>query len=96
MGISDLNDSATVELDVTRNRVRSMRLRIGHPKSDRSSEWIRVRNRRITRRQAHKAGVSRNFRFAVLHSRGSLCVKEFVLFNRDGDRIDKQRVPCEF
>jgi hypothetical protein len=94
MGNSDEN--GTVELDVTRNRVRSMRMKIGHPKSDRPSEWIDVRNHRITRRQAHKAGVRRNFRFAVLHSRGNLCVKEFVLFNREGDRIKKQRVPCEF
>jgi hypothetical protein len=96
VGISDLNDSATVELNVTRTRVRSMRLRIGHPRSDRPSEWIHVRTRRITRRQAHKAGVRRNFRFAVLHSRGNLCVKGFALFNKDSDRIEKQRVPCEF
>ena len=96
MGMSDLNDSASVELDVTRNRVRRMRLKIGHPKSNRPSEWIHVKNRRITRRQARKAGVDRNFRFAVLHSRGSLCVKAFVLFDREGDRIEKQRVPCEF
>jgi hypothetical protein len=94
MGNSDEN--GTVELDITRNRVRSMRLRIGHPRSNRPSEWIHAKNRRITRRQAEKAGVRRNFRFAVLHSRGNLCVKQFVLFNKDGDRIDKQRVPCEF
>jgi len=94
MGNSDEN--GTVELDITRNRVRSMRLRIGHPRSDRPSEWIRVRNHRITRRQADKADVRRDFRFAVLHSRGTLCVKKVVLFNREGDRIDKQRVPCEF
>jgi hypothetical protein len=96
MGVSDLNDTATVELNVTRNRVRSMRLRIGHPKSNRPSEWIHVHNQRMTRRQAHKVGLKRNFRFAVVHSRGNLCVKEFVLFNSDGDRIEKQRVPCEF
>jgi hypothetical protein len=96
MGNSDLNDSATVELNVTRNRVRSMRLRIGHPKTNRPSEWIHVHNQRMTRHEAHRAGVRRDFRFAVLHSRGTLCVKGFVLFNREGDRIEKQRVPCEF
>jgi len=96
VGIGDLNDSATVELNVTRNRVRSMRLRIGHPKSDRPSEWIHVRNRRITRAQAHKAGVRRNFRFKVLHSRGLLCVRKVVLFDRNGERIERYRVPCEF
>ena len=73
-----------------------MRLKIGYPRSNRPSEWIHVNNQRMTRREARKAGVKRDFRFAVLHSRGNLCVKEFVLFNKDGDRIDKQRVPCEF
>jgi len=93
-GTSD--DHATVMLMVTRDRVRSMRLRIGHPHTDRSPTWIRVRARRITRHQAHEAGVRRNWRFAVLHSRGTLCVKQGVLFDRKGQRIKKQRVPCEF
>ena len=55
-----------------------------------------MRTNRMTRRQALRAGVRRNFRFVVLHYRGSLCVTRVVLFNRDGDRIEKQRVPCEF
>jgi hypothetical protein len=96
MGASDLNDSATIELDVTLNRVRSMRLKIGHPKSNRPDEWIHARNERMTRREAQKAGVRRDFRFAVLHSRGTLCVKQVKLFDRHGDRIKKMRVPCEF
>jgi len=32
----------------------------------------------------------------VLHSRGNLCVKVFVLFDRQVDRIKKRHVPCEF
>jgi len=94
--VGQSDGSATVELDVTRSRVRSMRVKIGHPKSNRPDEWIHVRTRRITRHQAHKASVRRNFRFAVFHSRGNLCVKQVILFNREGDRIDKMRVPCEF
>jgi hypothetical protein len=31
----------------------------------------------------------------VLHSRGTLCVKGVILFDRKGDRIDDRRVPCE-
>lgn len=95
MGIGDNNNSATVELDVTRNRVRSMRLRIGHPRTNRQPEWIRVHNRRITRHQADEANVRRNSRFGVLHSRGTLCVMRAILFNRKGHRISDQRVPCE-
>ncbi len=52
--------------------------------------------KRMTRHQARRADVRRNFRFVVLHSRGNLCVKQLVLFNRKDDRIKKQRVPCEF
>jgi hypothetical protein len=95
VGIDDNNDSASVMLTVTRIRVHSMRLRIGHPRTNRPSEWIHVRNRRITPREADEANVRRNWRFAVLHSRGTLCVKRVILFNRDGARIDDQRVPCE-
>lgn len=95
MGIGDQNDSATVELNVTRTRVRQMRLRIGHPRTDRPPRWMRVRTRRITRPEARKAKLRRNFRFAVLHSRGTLCVKRVILFDRKGDRIEDKRVPCE-
>jgi hypothetical protein len=95
MGIGDNNDSATVELDITRNRVRHMRLRIGHPRTNRPPEWIHVRNRRITPREADQANVRRDWRFAVLHSRGTLCVKRVILFNRNDHRIRDLRVPCE-
>lgn len=95
MGIGDNNESATVELDITRPRVRNMRLKIGHPRTNRKPEWIRVRNRRITRHQAEEANVRRNWRFAVLYSRGTLCVERVILFNRNDHKIDDQRVPCE-
>jgi hypothetical protein len=94
LGVSDEN--ATVQMYETKARVHSMRLRIAHPGSGRPSHWTTVRNRRITRSEARRSGVSRYFRFAVLRSRGNLCVKKAVLFNREGDRIDKRRVPCEF
>jgi hypothetical protein len=94
LAISD--DDATVGLEVTRNRVRSMRLKVAHPRSGQPTRWTRVDSERMTRHQARRAGLKRNFRFVVLHSRGNLCVKEFVLFNKDGDRIERRRVPCEF
>jgi hypothetical protein len=56
---------------------------------------MRVHTRRISRGEARRAKVRRNFRFAVLHSRGTLCVKGVILFDRKGDRIDDRRVPCE-
>lgn len=94
LGVSD--DNTTAELNVTRNRVRSMKLRIGHPRSNRPSEWVDVPTERITRRQADEARVRRSFRFGVLHARGEVCVNKVALFNSDGRRIYKQRVPCEF
>jgi hypothetical protein len=94
LAISDAD--ATVGLEVTRNRVRSMRLRVAHPRSGQPTRWTRVDSERMTRHQARRAGLKRNFRFVVLRSRGNLCVKEFVLFNKDDDRIERRRVPCEF
>jgi hypothetical protein len=94
VGITD-DSSASVELNVTRTRVRAMRLRVGHPNSGRPPRWMPVHTRRISRSDARKAKIRRNFRFAVLHSRGRLCVKRVILFDRNGDRIDDRRVPCE-
>jgi len=94
LGVSD--DNATAELNVTRTRVRSMKLRIGHPHSNRPSEWVHVRAKRITRHQADQARVRRSFRFGVLRSRGEACVNKVALFDSDGRRIHKKRVPCEF
>ncbi len=95
-GISDLNDSATVELDVTKKRVHSMRLRIRHPRSGIKAGWVHVKTHRLTFAEAREAHVRRNFRFAVLRSRGNLCVTEVVLFNGSGARIDRSSVPCEY
>jgi hypothetical protein len=95
-GISDLNGSATVELDVTKKRVHSMRLRIRHPRSGIKAGWVRVATHRLTFAEAREAHVKRNFRFAVLHSRGNLCVTKVVLFDGSGDLIDRSSVPCEY
>jgi hypothetical protein len=73
-----------------------MRLLTGHPRSTRPDNWIRIRTRRITRGEARRAHLHRDFRFVVPHSLGTLCVKKAVAFNRKGGRIDKLEGPCEF
>jgi len=89
-------ENATVELAVTRLRVRSMRLRIGHTESRHGARWVHLRNRRLTPGQADQADVRRDFRYAVLRSRGTFCVQKAILFNREHDRIAKLHTPCEF
>ena len=96
IGGSDLNDSATVELDITRRKVRSMRLRTKHPHSQIKANWVRAKTHRMSAEEASEAHVKRNFRFAVLHSRGNLCVTKVILFDKSGDRIDRFGVPCEY
>jgi hypothetical protein len=96
IGDSDLNDSATVELDITRKKVRSMRLRIRHPHSHIKANWSHAKTHRMRPGEAREARVKRNFRFAVLHSRGTLCVTKVVLFGKSGARIDSFAVPCEY
>jgi hypothetical protein len=87
---------STIGLALTSPRVRSVRLLIGHPNSGRHDNWVHKQTRGITKRQVHRAHVKRNFRFVVLHSRGTLCERQVVAFDRKGQRIDKRRVPCEF
>lgn len=96
IGVSDLNDSATVELNVTTKRVRRMRLRVRHPRSNIKANWISTRTHRLSAKKAREAHVKRNFRFAVLHSRGSLCVAKVVLFDKAGGKLDGFAVPCEY
>jgi hypothetical protein len=96
IGVSDLNDSATVELTIATKRVRTMRLRVRHPHSGIKAGWIHAKTHLMHAGEAREANVKRNFRFAVIHSRGNLCVTKVVLFDSAGDRIDHFAVPCEF
>jgi hypothetical protein len=86
------NDTASVELDLTRTRVRTMKLLTGPS----PTRWIHVRPRRLSRDQARRAHVKRDFRFAVLHAaRDKLCVKRVILFDRHHQKLSDDRVPCE-
>jgi hypothetical protein len=92
LGIGDNNDNPTIELDVTRKRVRKLRLLLGP--DDRS--WHRFHTHRISRAEARAAHVSPDFRYAILHRRQTLCVEKVKTFDRAGKQLDNFRVPCEY
>jgi hypothetical protein len=93
-GIGD--EKAIVLLDVTKKRVRSVRLRIEHPHSGRK-RWARLNTHRVSFAEAREARVTRNFRFLVLASRGTICVTKVVMFDGSGSRIRTLTMPsCEY
>ena len=95
-GVAD--EFAALELDVTAPSVRRLKLLIGHPGSNgRPSAWQSVVTRRLSRAQARRVGLARNFRYVVLASRGrNLCVEKVLAFDRLGHRLGGFSVPCEF
>jgi hypothetical protein len=96
IGIAD--DSAAIELDVVAPNVRRLKLLVGHPgRHERPSEWQSMQTRLVSAGQAERANVDRQFRFAVLASRGSnLCVEEVRAFSGADHLLKRLEVPCEF
>jgi hypothetical protein len=92
------NNSAAVELDVTALPVRRLKLRLGHPgRHDRRPTWRSLKTRRLGKAQAGSAGIARNFRFAVIATRGpNLCVERVFAFDLTGELLKRLAVPCEF
>jgi hypothetical protein len=95
LGGSDLNDSASVQLHMTQTRVRRLKLLVGHPGSGSGPTWVHIRTRRVSPVEARRAHLKDNFRFAVLHGLGALCVKKVVALDRAGRRIRSFGVSCE-
>lgn len=76
---------------VTSTRVRSLKLRSGPA----PLTWTRVRTRALTRGEAQKAHLPRDFRFAVTDRLGALCVRRAIAFDGAGNKIGNFLRPCE-
>ena len=100
LGESDLNNSASVELDITSPQVRRLELLLGHPPATprsphRKPTWLNVATREITGAQAAKAHVNKAFRFAIVAGAGNLCVEKVRAFDSSGRLLENITVPCE-
>jgi hypothetical protein len=84
----------SVELQITSQRVRRLNVLIG-PRSSHPLRWIRTKTRALTRNQASRAHLHRNFRYSVVHSRGRLCIRRVVAFDASGAVIGRFKSPCE-
>ncbi|MGH2973756.1 MAG: hypothetical protein ACRDLL_02665 [Solirubrobacterales bacterium] len=85
--ISGIGDAGAVVFpSVTKKRVHSVRLQIGHPRSN-GSHWLRLDTHRMNFAQARRAHVKRNFRFVVLTSHRNICVLKVVMFDGSGSKI---------
>ena len=88
-------ERATIQLNVTKKRVHTMRLWVRHPHTRIRPRWVRVTTHRLTFAAAHEAHVKRNFRFAELQGRDHFCVSRVVLYDGSGDQIKRLLVRCE-
>jgi hypothetical protein len=94
----DTAPPAALEVDLTSTAVHKLRLVIGHP-GERGSFTTRrtLRTRRLSEAQARKAGIRRDFRFAVIASKTrNQCVKRVVAIAGDGGVLMRADVPCEY
>ena len=96
LGVSDESGSASVEFNITNKRTHSLRALLEYPNSNQEPAWVHAETTRLTRSQARRARLKRNFRLVVLHSVPSFCVRKVVLFDRLHRRIETDPLPCEF
>lgn len=85
----------TVQLGISSPRVSRVNLLLGHPGRHRPANWHSYELRSITRSEAHRAHLKRDFHYAVLTGMGFLCVKKVRAFDRFGDLVERRSLHCE-
>ena len=90
---------ASVELELTSARVRSLRLLLGHPGGPDGDSgdpaWRRFSTHALSRAEARISHMPRDFRFAVVVAPSDFCVEAMEAFDGQGKLIEKEAVPCE-
>jgi hypothetical protein len=88
--------AAAISLNVTSKRVRTMNLLIAHPGGSEDPVWTRVQTHILNAKQAVISQVPRDFRFFVLTDPDNFCVEAIEAFDRAGNRLRDEQVPCEY
>jgi hypothetical protein len=96
VGSSGDGRGASVELELTSPRVRSLRLLLGHPRGADEPTWERFNTRVLNAAQAEISHMPRDFRFAVVVEPHDFCVEAVEAFDRRGVLIEDEAVPCEY
>lgn len=91
--MSSDGDYGSIELNVTTSRVRELRLRV-HVRGE-GARWIHTETESISAREARRARVQRNFRFAVIEAKERSCTSRVIAFDQAGTQLLNRSVPCE-
>jgi hypothetical protein len=83
--------AVSLVFQVTVPRVRSLTLLLG----PRPLTRTHIQTKLLGRRQARHAHLARDFRYAVAHRQGTLCIKEVTAFDRNRRPIAHIHSPCE-
>jgi hypothetical protein len=95
LGSEYSNNSASIDLVITRSRVRSTRTLLQFLHANRHQKWVHRNTKRLTKAQARKAGLRRNFRWQVVPAVPEACITEAVLFDARGEKLRTIKTPCE-
>jgi hypothetical protein len=96
IGDAGEGEDVSIELDLTSKRVWTLNLLLGHPGSSREPDWRRFHTHVLNAKQAKISHLPRDFRFAVLTDSGNLCVEAVEAFDRRGNLLLDESVPCEY
>jgi hypothetical protein len=83
-------------LSISVPQVVSVNLLLAHPGEQRRPNWQRVGMRMLTEKEARRAHLKRDFRYAVLTGVGNLCVKKVRAFDRLGRLLEARSTACEY
>jgi hypothetical protein len=92
LGATTGRQGGMVVMQITGRQVRYLRTRAGPGRPQRR---IHQPTKRISRREARRAHLRRNFRFAVARSPRPLCIRHVVAFDRHRVPIGRFRRPCK-
>jgi hypothetical protein len=84
------------DLNLTSPRVRSLNLLLGHPGTDRVASWHRFSTKVLSAKQARISHMPRDFRFVVVAAHGPTCVEAVEAFDRWGQVVMDEEVPCTY
>jgi hypothetical protein len=91
LGFTDnASNPGSVRVLFTRKDVGKLKIRLG-PFSNFPHRWITVKAKRLSTKQAHKARVKRNFRYAIydVHGgNGDVCEEQIIVYDLTGNQIE--------
>lgn len=88
--------AAAASVSISAPQVHRVNLLMANPGTGRRPNWHEFPMRILTERQARRAHLKRDFRYAVLTGVGDFCVKKVRAFGSRGQLLEKRNTVCEY